>query len=230
MKYKILGIIPARSGSKGIKNKNIIKILNKPLIYYTIKRAKEAKLLTDIVCSTDSIIISKVCKKFKVKTILRPKKLSLDKSNVKDALMYTVKEYEKIKKIKLDYIFLLQPTSPSRKKGYIDLVIKKYLKSNANTMVSISKIDEPHPLKTFRLKNNKRIFLNNKHTNTTNRQMLPIFYTPNGEVYIIDRKTLMLDKKIYGNKVQFDIKKTRNSVNINNFNDLIIAKELLKSF
>jgi len=162
MKYNILGIIPARSGSKGIKNKNIINIANNPLIYYTIKRAKESKLLTDIICSTDSKKISNICKKYNVDTILRPKNLSKDKSHIKDALIYTCKEYEKKKKKKLDYIFILQITSPLRVRGYIDLIIKKILKSKTNTVVSLSKVDEPHPLKTFRLKKNKRVFLNNK--------------------------------------------------------------------
>ena len=70
----------ARGGSKGIKNKNIVKINNKPLIYYTIKEAKKSKYISRIVVSTDDIKIKKIAKKYKVEILNRPKKLASDKS------------------------------------------------------------------------------------------------------------------------------------------------------
>ena len=98
----ILGIIPARSGSKGITNKNIIKIKNQNLISYSIKSAKKSRLLTDKIVSTDSIKIAKISKKELIDVpFLRPKKLASDRSLIVDTLLYCLKKMEKLKKKKI---------------------------------------------------------------------------------------------------------------------------------
>ena len=150
----VLGIIPARSGSKGIPNKNIKIINDKPLIYYTIKRAKNSKLITDLIASSESKKYKKIFEKFKVQTILRPKNLSTDNSKIVDVIIYTLKLVEKLNKKNYNFICLLQPTSPLRKKNEIDSSIRKIKKLKANTL-SIYKIEEPHPYKLFYLKNKK---------------------------------------------------------------------------
>jgi len=117
---KILGIIPARGNSKGIKNKNLKLINGKPLIYYTINRAKKSKLISDLIGSTDSKKIEKYFINFGVKVPFnRPNKLAGDRSNIIDTLIYSVEKMELIKNIKYDYVCLLQPTSPLRKKNEI---------------------------------------------------------------------------------------------------------------
>ena len=94
---EILGIIPARSGSTGVKNKNIKIINNRHLIDYTIERAKKSKFITDIVASTDSVYYSNLFKKKVWIPELRPKKLSTNKSNIIKTLIHTTKLCEKIK-------------------------------------------------------------------------------------------------------------------------------------
>ena len=96
MNYKILGITLARGGSKSIKNKNIVKIFNKPLIYYTIKEAKKSKFITDYIVSTDSKKISKVANFYGADTpFIRPKSISKDSSTSVDALIHALKFMEK---------------------------------------------------------------------------------------------------------------------------------------
>ena len=95
----ILGIIPARKNSKGVLNKNIKIINGKPLIYYTIKKAKKSKLITDLVVSSDSNIIKKISKKYKVDNFsLRPSKLTSDKSTIDKTIKYELRKMEKLKK------------------------------------------------------------------------------------------------------------------------------------
>ena len=106
LKKKILAIIPARSGSKGIKNKNIIKIKGKPLIFYTIKSAKDSKMISDLIGSTDSKKIKKIFEKYKVKVpFLRPKKLSTDKSLIKETLIFCLKKWRKLNKKNMITLF-----------------------------------------------------------------------------------------------------------------------------
>jgi len=226
----VLGIIPARSGSKGIPNKNIKIINDKPLIYYTIKRAKNSKLITDLIASTDSKKYKKIFEKFKVQTILRPKNLSTDNSKIVDVIIYTLKLVEKLKKKNYDFICLLQPTSPLRKKNEIDTSIKKIKKLNANSLISIYKIEEPHPYKLFYLKNKKIEFFNKKYKKVTNRQQLPVFFKSTGNIYIFDRNTILKKKSIYGKKIVYDIIKKGKILNIDDKKDLILAKNYLKNF
>ena len=110
-------IIPARAGSKRIRNKNIRKISGKPLIFWTIKYAKKYAKIEDIFVSSDSSIIKKISKKEKIKFLERPKNLSGDRSRVYLAIAHVLKKIDVLKKYK--YIALLQPTSPIRPKNLI---------------------------------------------------------------------------------------------------------------
>ena len=137
----ILAIIPARSKSKGVKNKNLKKVNGKELVYYTIKRAKESKLISNIIASTDSKIYSKFFKKHSIWTpSLRPKRLSGDKSKIINTLIYTTKIAEKLKKIKYDYVILLQPTAPNRTRGEIDRCLNKIINSKYDSLISLCAI------------------------------------------------------------------------------------------
>ena len=131
VKYKVLGITLARGGSKSIKNKNIAKILNKPLIYYTIKEAKKSKFISDYIVSTDSKKIAKVANFYGANTpFIRPKKLSKDSSTSVDALIHAVKFMEKKNKTKYDFIVELMCTNPLKKSSDIDKIIKLLFKKN----------------------------------------------------------------------------------------------------
>ena len=132
----ILGLIPARSGSKRIKNKNIYELNGKPLIQYTIEAAKNSKLLDDVIVSTDSKRIAEIANNFNINVpFLRPKKLSGDKIEMIEVIKHVVKK-KKFKKINL--IMLLQPTSPLRTNIDIDKSIKLFSLKRADTLVSVT--------------------------------------------------------------------------------------------
>ncbi len=142
MKKKILAIILARSGSKRIKNKNIKKLKNKPLIRWTIDRAIKSKKFDDIIVSSDSPKILKIAK-LNSKNILiikRPKKLSLDNSRSEEAALHALRWYEK-KYTKVDYIALLQPTSPFRTLKTIKKCIKEISDPRVTAVISVRKAD-----------------------------------------------------------------------------------------
>ncbi len=113
---KILCLIPARGGSKEIKNKNLLPLKSKPLIYWSIKLAKKIKFFDRVVVSTDSLKIKSVAEKFGAEVpFIRPKKISKSQTPMIDVINHCILFYKK-KNIKFDAITLFQPTSPFRKK------------------------------------------------------------------------------------------------------------------
>ncbi|MBD3249375.1 acylneuraminate cytidylyltransferase family protein [Candidatus Woesearchaeota archaeon] len=127
---KIVGIIPARGGSKGIPGKNIKMIAGKPLIAWTIEAAKESKLLDDFFVSTDDKKIAEISKQYSAKIIERPPELATDDADMMDALNHALDI------TKADVIVLLQPPSPVRDKGLIDMCIKRFIDKGADSLAT----------------------------------------------------------------------------------------------
>tara|TARA_A100000164_G_C21787003_1_gene713901 strand:+ start:190 stop:696 length:507 start_codon:yes stop_codon:yes gene_type:complete len=154
---KTLAFIPARGGSRGIKNKNLIKINKKPLIKYTIDLVKKFKIL-DIFISSDSKKIINYCKNLGVEIhYKRPVKLS----NSKTSMYKTVKhglDWLKKRGKTYDNILLLQPTNPLRNKEDLQKILKLSKKKSLSSLASVTKIRE-HPSETIFLKNKKKEFL-----------------------------------------------------------------------
>ena len=145
IKSELLIIIPARSGSKGIKNKNIIKINNKPLIYYTIKIAKNFNAKQKVIfCSTDSIKIKKICHQFGLNIpFLRPKKISRDNSRDLEYVNHALDNFNKLGNF-FKYGLILRPTSPKRDPKILYKFFKKFKNNNCDSMRSI--IESPYPV------------------------------------------------------------------------------------
>ena len=129
-KLKVICIICARGGSKGLKNKNLRKISNKPLIFYPINMAKKSKVIDEIVVSTDSTTIANVAKKFGAKVpFIRPKEISGDLSTTEETLRHAILETEKLYKVKYDIGVFLTATDIFRKIIWIKQAVK-ILKNN----------------------------------------------------------------------------------------------------
>ena len=157
---KILAIVPARSGSKGIKNKNITNFLGKPLIFHTLNILKKLNNIVYPLVSTDSKRIIKYSKKIGFdQSYLRPKRLSLDKSNVVDAVLHALNWLKK--NMKFDYVLLLEPTSPNRNIKRIKKNIKKVLHLNLDSSASASKLPF-HPSESIYFKKKKMEIYNKK--------------------------------------------------------------------
>ena len=136
-------IIPARSGSKRIKNKNIKLFDGKPIISYAIRLARSCGLFKRIIVSTDSYSISKIAKKYGAEVpFLRPKKYATDKSSSAQALKHAVNFLEKKEKKKFDIIVELMCTNPLKKVKDIDNVIRKLIRTKADTVIAVHKIED----------------------------------------------------------------------------------------
>ncbi len=136
----LLGVIPARGGSKGIKNKNLRTVLNKPLIYYTIKDALSYKRIYKTIVTTDSLEIAEVAKKYGVEVpFIRPKRLAKDNTSMIEVLKHALMKYEQIYSLKINGIVLLDPTSPVRKKENINEMIDIFLERKPDLVVAVTK-------------------------------------------------------------------------------------------
>ena len=135
---EIIAIIPARGGSKGIPNKNIMDFNGKPLISWTIGQVKKSNLIKDIYVSSDSQEILSVSQKYGAKTILRPQNISNDNSSSEEALLHFLYQLKKDP----DLIVFLQATSPLRKADDIDNAINTLIKDKADSLVSLTETRE----------------------------------------------------------------------------------------
>ena len=144
---KILGIIPARGGSKGIPKKNIAQLSGKPLIAYTINAALKSKLLTKVIVSTDDKKIADIAKEYGCEVpFIRPESLSGDDVLTYPVLKHAIEFLQENNHEKYDAILLLQPTSPFRSSKDIDNAIN-LLSKDVDCVISISNVEGNHPLR-----------------------------------------------------------------------------------
>ncbi len=186
-KKNILALIPARSGSESIKDKNIKFYKGKPLLAHSINIAKKSSLIDKIIVSTDSKKYKKISEKFGAEVpFLRPKKISSSKSLDIDFIKHCFNYLEKLNYFP-DVIILLRPTSPNRKVKTLDKGIKFFLKNfnRYDSMRSVSTFNQP-PQKLFQIKNNRLIGFFDKYLggeyHSKPRQNFPNTYLPNGYI------------------------------------------------
>ena len=224
----MLCIIPARSGSKGIKNKNLKKIKkNKSLIELAFDIAKKSNLFDKIIVSTDSNYYKKYLKKKILINFLRPKKLSGDNVNDLDLIKFELKRYQKYYKKKFDYVCLLQPTSPFRKISDLKSCYKILKKGKLDAVWTITKVSNKfHPIKILKIENKHLKYFNKNGSDFINRQSLSNIYIRNGIAYFFSNKAILKYNKILPKKTGYFII-NRKIINIDTLEDLQITKKLL---
>ena len=178
MKKKTIAIIPARGGSKGIKNKNIRMFNGYPLIYWSIKQAQNSKCISDVYVTSDSTNILKVAKELNCKLIKRPKNISGDNDSSESALIHAL---SKIDLNNIKYIVFLQCTSPLRKDDDIDNCYSQIVKEKKNSILSVSKHEG---ITLFTIKNKKIESATFNMSGRKTRQKSEMFYNDNGSIYM----------------------------------------------
>lgn len=217
----ILCIIPARKNSKGIKNKNFLKVNGKMLIQYTIDIAKKIEEKTEILISSDSEKTEKICKKNNLKFYgKRPASLSGDKIETIEVIKYEIKkQLEQNKKFK--YLLLLQPTCPVRDIKKIKFALKKIKSKKIDSVVSVCNVNQYHPLRMKKIIKGKLInFIKQKKENMKPRQKLPKIYIRSGSIYLTKIEKLLKSNSIVSGNVYPIITKDLENINIDTINDL----------
>ncbi|MDC1082169.1 acylneuraminate cytidylyltransferase family protein [Gammaproteobacteria bacterium] len=179
---KILGLIPARAGSKGIKNKNIIDLGGIPLVEHTFKFASNLKAIDKLALSSDSNKIIEICSKYKKIEVpfMRPKELSTDSANISDVSLHILEHY---KKEKFTHLALFQPTTPFRNIDEITNAINVFKKGNVKSIFSVNEITY-HPSRCITIKENSYEYVLKPPTKMEGRQFLQKVYSINGSFYM----------------------------------------------
>ena len=225
---RILGLIPARGGSKGVPKKNIKLLGKKPLIEYTIDGAKNSKYLIEIVVSTDDQEIAIVAEIAGCKPpFIRPSEIAQDHSTSLEVVQHAIAFFEN-KNIFFDAVCLLQPTTPFREKGFIDKAIEKFIATNADCLVSVLPIPhEYNPHWAFEENENGLLKIATGEENIIpRRQELPKAFHRDGAVYI--SKTTVINKgSFYGKSIAYIESNPQYHVNIDTMKDWEDAEKLL---
>ena len=225
----VFGIIPARSGSKGIKDKNIKKINNQTLIEIAYNVCKKSKIFTEITVSTDSKKYLNILKKRGIKiTSLRSKKFSKDNSTDLELMNYEILKYEKKIKKKIDYLALIQPSSPLRTSKDLKECFRLIKKKKYDAVWTISKIDKKfNPIKILKTEKNDLRYYSKSGSTFVSRQKLSDVYIRNGVAYFFSRDAIIKFKEILPKKSTFlEIK--RKVINIDYVEDLKNASKYLQ--
>jgi CMP-N,N'-diacetyllegionaminic acid synthase len=196
---KVLAIIPARGGSKGLPGKNIKELCGKPLIAWTIEQAKFCSNIDRIVVSTDDEKIAEIAKKYGAEVpFIRPAELANDTSPTIDVIFHAIDWLKEHEDYRFEYILLLQPTSPLRITEDIEGVIQMLKDKNARSIVSVCETDH-HPWwsNTLPENGNMKGFLRPEILNKR-RQDLPVFYRLNGAIYLADTGYLRGQNSFFG--------------------------------
>ncbi len=226
-----LGVIPARGGSKGVPGKNIKKLLDKPLIQYTIEAAKKSNL-DRVIVSTDCEQIANLSISLGVDVpFLRPTELASDDSKSIDVMAHSLSEMEKLDDCNYEYLMMLQPTTPFRTFKNINDSLNLIKESKKiDSVISVVDVQGNHPA---RMKFIKDGFLIDptfcEKVENQNRQELKKMYIRNGAIYL-SKTEYILKRSFKGLNSKALIMSKNQSVNIDSFDDFNYAEYIINNY
>lgn len=227
---KILAIIPARGGSKGLPEKNIKPLFSKPLIGWTIEQAKECKYIDSVFVTTDNKKIANTAKSFGIDVpFLRPAELANDTSSSMDVVEHVLAHFENMH-IYFDYIILLEPTSPLRKKNDLDTAIQLAIENeSADGIISLGEVHMEHPMIVKKINEKGKIapYIDDV-LKISQRQQADKAYFPYGVIYMIKTDIFKKEKAFYTNNIlPYYIERWQN-YEVDDIYDFIAIEAILK--
>ena len=189
-----VAIIPARGGSKGLKEKNIYPVAGKPLLAWTVLQALASTSIERVFVTTDDEAIANVASEYGAEVIVRPSELSGDKASSESAILHAVGVIELEYNMPLSTIVFLQATSPLRKPGDIDRATELFFQEGADSLISVTRADD---LTLWESRAGKWESVNFDYRNRGMRQDRPTQFIENGSIYIFKPETLLA----FGNRI-----------------------------
>ena len=228
----VLGIIPARRGSRGVPRKCVRELLGKPVISYTIETAMEAKRINRVVVTTDDQKAKEIAETYDITVVDRPNELAADTARIDDAMRHCCKELEQKNNYKPDVIVLLYGNVPVRAEGIIDKTIEHLIKTNADSVQTFAPVGKFHPYWLYQLDGDCATkYIDNE---VFQRQDLPRLYTIDGAVGVVKYKVLMAAQgnddphAFWGTDRRGLVQESYETVDIDNLRDLYLAEAVLR--
>ena len=230
--HKVLAVIPARSGSKGIPKKNVRTLYGKPLIQYMIEAANNAKMVDKVIVSTESAEIGKIAEECGAEVpFLRPPELAIDEVQITAPVKHAMEFYD-TNNIHFEMVLSLQATSPLTISSDIDSCINKMIETGCDSVVSMKVLEEVHPWRIYDMKGDLVVPFN-EYTNEDfpQRQDRPPAYKFSGAIYLRKRHLLENWNDVdfaLGEDVRGILIPSDRAVDINGPIDMIVAESLVK--
>ncbi|MBN2386556.1 MAG: acylneuraminate cytidylyltransferase family protein [Anaerolineales bacterium] len=228
---KILAVIPARGGSKGVLRKNVRALAGKPLIAYTIEAALQVgDRLQGVIVSTDDQAIAEVALQHGAEVpFLRPPELSSDRIPMVPVLQHAVGESEARGGTRLDWILLLQPTAPLRTPDDIRAAIELATRGGCDSVISVVQVFAVHPILMKRIEGDRLLpFCIEEQEGTRRQDYQPPAYMRNGAIYLTRRDVLMERGSIWGEIIRPYVMPEERSVSIDHELDFKLAELMLQ--
>lgn len=224
----VLGIIPARGGSKGIPRKNIKKLNGKPLIAYTIEEALKSKYIDRIVVTTEDMEIAEISKKYGAEVpFIRPAELAEDDTPGIDPIIHCIKWLRDNEGYSPDYVYQLQCTLPLRTVEHVDEAMELMVRTGGDAVVSVCK-SEHSPYWMKKIENGRLIDFLDSYSNNRRRQELPIVYRLNGAIHIAKTHILLKYGSWYTDFTTPYIMDYVSSIDIDDIHDFKFVEFLIK--
>ncbi len=211
----VLGVIPARGGSKGVPRKNIRVVAGKPLLAYSIEAAQGSAYIDRFVVSTEDAEIREVALAWGAEVLNRPPELAQDETPGIDPVLHAIATFPRY-----DYVVLLQPTSPLRTADDIDSALEQCGSRKAHVCVTICQVEQS-PYRCFELGHDGRLKRLLSTPSGTRRQDLPQLYAINGAVYIAETDWLRREKCFVTDATVAHLMSEQNSLDIDTEQDLL---------
>jgi CMP-N,N'-diacetyllegionaminic acid synthase len=226
---RVLTVVPARGGSKGLPGKNIKMLLDKPLLAWSIQQGLASKYVDEVIVSTDSEEIAAIAKQYGASVpFLRPAALARDETSTADVLVHLITTLESQGEV-YDYILLLEPTSPLRETSDIDAAFEKLLSNNdATSIVGISSVESQHPLFCVSLTEDGFLRSANDFKVLRRQEITPLFFYE-GSLYISEIEVYKQQKNFYHNNTLGLVMPKWKSFEIDDKVDFLIVETILKN-
>jgi CMP-N,N'-diacetyllegionaminic acid synthase len=227
---RILGLIPARGGSKGIPGKNIKLLGGYPLLKYTIDSANRSEYLSRLIISSDDQSIIEVAKSLNLEVpFVRPKGLAEDATPTITVLKHALNFFSANGEY-YDAVCLLQPTTPFRGEGLIDEAIEKFKKGDYDSLISVREIPiEFNPHWAFEDHGGTLKMATGEGDPIARRQELPKAYHRDGAIYLTKSNVILKNDSLFGNKIGYVDTTHQDYVNLDTIEDWIKAEDILKN-
>lgn len=222
---KVLAIIPARGGSKGVPRKNIRLLCGKPLIAYTIESALKSIYIDRLIVSTDDDEIADISRKYgALVPFKRPADLANDTAKAIGVVQHALKSMERFDEVEYSIVAYLEPPSPLKTTEDIDIAIKMFYNQKADAVVSVNEANQFHPILMKKIVDGKLEPIWKPEPEGVPRQLYePKAYMRNGAVYVVKRDNI-LKGQFYGDNIIAYVMPLERSVCIDDLNDWYVAE------
>jgi len=227
---RILGVIPARGGSKGVPRKNIRPLAGKPLIAYTIEAALSSHVLDDVVVGTEDPEIAKVAQQYGAQVpFMRPAELASDQAQTHPVVVHCLEFMENHTGKPYDIIVLLQPTTPMRTAQDIQDGVTLIQSTGADSVVSVTSVEGYHPFRMKRIVGDNQLInlIDQGFEDMRPRQVLPPVYLRSGDLYIATRATVIDRQTMVGPDSRAIVIPPQRAINIDTERDFMLAEYIL---